>query len=247
MSKNSSSGWSVLEALEQARAALPDISMVTDVKIRNVLKGMGESIDQAQKGNASYPQLYDALVDARKILPACWADFGGVSGELLQKIDDVLVLEKTLLDHPEVHVEQAKDGKWQFRHDNNEQGPDHDYFRAGVYASRADAAMAAFAEYDVELPGVGQKEVDVEQKNQIASEQAQVVTKGEYHGSVVDVKNGLVYQDAGRGNIVRHDLKSFEEPPEIGQKLDLKYVKGVMKVMEALSHDQHSVSVSMTR
>lgn len=60
-------------------------------------------------------------------------------------------LENILQKHPEIHVDQARNGKWNFRHDDNLQGPDAEYFGRGCFASREDAIRAAFNEYDVEI------------------------------------------------------------------------------------------------
>lgn len=56
-----------------------------------------------------------------------------------------------LEEHPEIHVEQARDGKWTFRHDDNETGPDAEYFRHGLFSTREEAIRAAFDEYGVEI------------------------------------------------------------------------------------------------
>lgn len=66
------------------------------------------------------------------------------------KTAQALYRESLLAEHPEIHIEQARDGKWTFRHDDNEDEPDAEYFAVGEYASRAEAIDAAFGEYGVE-------------------------------------------------------------------------------------------------
>lgn len=60
-------------------------------------------------------------------------------------------IHQLLEDHPEIHIEQAKDGKWTFRHDDNEVGPDDQYFAKGSFNTKDEAIIAAFDEYGVEF------------------------------------------------------------------------------------------------
>lgn len=60
-------------------------------------------------------------------------------------------LRAALKRHPEIHVEQAFDGQWNFRHDDNEAGPDDNYSKRGCYLTEAGAILAAFGEYGVDL------------------------------------------------------------------------------------------------
>jgi hypothetical protein len=76
-------------------------------------------------------------------------------------------------------------------------------------------------------------------------EGAKLVTEGRHVGTVVDVKDGHVIQNAGRGQFVAHELDKFEKPPKKGDKLDINYRDGLAKVAEGFSHDNHSVSVSI--
>lgn len=60
-------------------------------------------------------------------------------------------MEAILEEHPEIHIDQAKDGKWNFRHDDNAAGPDAEYGRRGSFSTREEAIRAAFDEYGVEV------------------------------------------------------------------------------------------------
>lgn len=60
-------------------------------------------------------------------------------------------LEAELVKHPEIHIDQAKDGLWHFRHDDNEEPPDDEYWTHGTYGSRGAAIRGAFEEYDIEI------------------------------------------------------------------------------------------------
>ena len=42
--------------------------------------------------------------------------------------------------HPEIHVDQARDGKWNFRRDDNAAEPGPDYYENGSYSTNAQAA-----------------------------------------------------------------------------------------------------------
>lgn len=55
--------------------------------------------------------------------------------------------ESALSVRPEIHIEQAADGKWNFRHDDNEEEPDDEYFAHGCYPSKRECVIAAFEEY----------------------------------------------------------------------------------------------------
>lgn len=59
--------------------------------------------------------------------------------------------EAILEGHPEIHIDQARDGKWNFRHDDNAAGPDAEYGRRGSFSTREEAIRAAFDEYGVEV------------------------------------------------------------------------------------------------
>lgn len=64
---------------------------------------------------------------------------------------DTTELLSHLKEHPEIHIDQARDGKWNFRHDDNAAGPDAEYGRRGSFSTREEAIRAAFDEYGIEV------------------------------------------------------------------------------------------------
>lgn len=60
---------------------------------------------------------------------------------------DGLDVEAILLEHPEIHIDQAQDGRWNFRHDDNDQVANAAYWRRGCFTSREKAIRAAFDKY----------------------------------------------------------------------------------------------------
>jgi hypothetical protein len=77
------------QALEQARAALPDASFAgqegidPDLIIR---------INCVLHNSDDYEVLKRALIDAREALPIAWINHGGVSQELLDLIDSAILM-----------------------------------------------------------------------------------------------------------------------------------------------------------
>lgn len=63
---------------------------------------------------------------------------------------------------------------------------------------------------------------------------AKLVKNGQYHGSVVAVENGYVIQDSGRGIMIAHDSRDFEQLPQVGDKLDLQYMNGKAMSMDKM-------------
>lgn len=114
----------------------------------------GQGRDQALEGillrlvEAGWPHVYDrtrfASDTAKRV-------FAKARDYLEAEAFGNDVLQTILEEHPEIHVEQARDGKWNFRHDDNEHGPDDEYFRRGCYVTQAGAILAALDEYGVEI------------------------------------------------------------------------------------------------
>ncbi|MDP3334596.1 MAG: hypothetical protein Q8S55_21825 [Methylococcaceae bacterium] len=82
------SAWTVREALEQARAALPDASFA---KAEGVDPVLIQRINEALSSDASDDQqLKTLLIDCRNALPIAWQNHGGCSEDLLDKINRVI-------------------------------------------------------------------------------------------------------------------------------------------------------------
>jgi hypothetical protein len=80
--------WTVREALEQARAALPDVSFAEQEGIdRDVLVRINTALSSTDFSDA---KLITLLVEARKTLPKAWSGYGGCSLVLLDAIDSTL-------------------------------------------------------------------------------------------------------------------------------------------------------------
>lgn len=49
--------------------------------------------------------------------------------------------------YPEIHLDETDDGKWNFRHDDNDSVPDRDYWKCGVYETETAAMGGALEQY----------------------------------------------------------------------------------------------------
>ncbi|WP_036249883.1 hypothetical protein [Methylobacter sp. BBA5.1] len=79
------SQWSIREAIEQARAALPDWSFA---KSEGVDPALIQRINDALSSDVSDDQqLKSLLIECRSALPIAWQNHGGCSEELLNSID----------------------------------------------------------------------------------------------------------------------------------------------------------------
>ncbi len=79
------SAWTVREALEQARAALPDASFAKD---EGVDPALIQRINGALSSDASDdPQTKTLLIDCRNALPIAWQNHGGCSEDLIAAIN----------------------------------------------------------------------------------------------------------------------------------------------------------------
>jgi hypothetical protein len=80
--------WTVHEALEQSRAALPDASFAEQDGIeRDVIVRINTALSSTDFSDA---KLIPLLVEARKALITAWSGYGGCSLELLDAIDSTL-------------------------------------------------------------------------------------------------------------------------------------------------------------
>jgi hypothetical protein len=80
--------WTVREALEQARAALPDVLFAAQEGIdRRIIDRINDVLSAVDFSNL---ELKAVLVDARKALPIAWDKQGGCSDTLLRSIDSAL-------------------------------------------------------------------------------------------------------------------------------------------------------------
>ena len=79
------SPWTVHEALEQARAALPDVTFADQEGIDSELIVRINTALIAV--NSTDPELKSLLADAREALPTAWDQHGGCSDDLLSSID----------------------------------------------------------------------------------------------------------------------------------------------------------------
>lgn len=90
--------WNPVEALEQARAALPDASMAEkDGVSSDLIKRIDRVIEAARVGNTSPVAVMSMLSEARKALPGAWESHGGVSTELLEAIDKTIAGTSTTI------------------------------------------------------------------------------------------------------------------------------------------------------
>ena len=81
----SSYSWAVREALEQARAALPDVLFAEQEGIdRGLIFRINDALISAVTSDVALKVL---LTDARGALPEAWKNHGGCSDELLSSID----------------------------------------------------------------------------------------------------------------------------------------------------------------
>ena len=77
--------WTVREALEQARAALPDALFAAQEGIdRGIIDRINDALNSADSRDAVLKVL---LVEARDALPKAWEKHGVCSDELLSSID----------------------------------------------------------------------------------------------------------------------------------------------------------------
>lgn len=81
--------------------------------------------------------------------------------------------------------------------------------------------------------------------NHAADANPLVVTEGRFIGSVVEVTDKHVLQDVGRGKLVAHDKANLAEVPAVGKLADLLYKNGIGRAVEQLTHDNHSVGISL--
>lgn len=78
----------IREALEQSRAALPDVSFaVADGVDRDLIIRINVALDSLETSPSDLKAL---LVEARSILPTAWHNHGGVSDDLLKAIDSAI-------------------------------------------------------------------------------------------------------------------------------------------------------------
>lgn len=68
---------------------------------------------------------------------------------------------------------------------------------------------------------------------------------GRYIGTILEVRDGKAIQDAGRGNLVSHDVDKFSVPPVAGKKMDINYRDRIIAAAKDLSQDNHQVGVSI--
>ncbi len=83
--EESSFSWTLREALEQARAALPDVLFAAQDGIdRRIIDRINDALSAVDFSDL---ELKAVLVDARKALPIAWDKQGGCSDALLRSID----------------------------------------------------------------------------------------------------------------------------------------------------------------
>lgn len=76
--------WKLRDALEQVRAALPDICFA---KQEGVNPDLIMHINSVLNSEDNLEEFKRVLIEAKSELPTAWANHGGVAGELLQLID----------------------------------------------------------------------------------------------------------------------------------------------------------------
>jgi hypothetical protein len=76
--------WKLRDALEQVRAALPDICFA---KNEGIDPDLIMHINSVLNSEDNLEEFKRVLIEAKNALPTAWANHGGVAGELLQLID----------------------------------------------------------------------------------------------------------------------------------------------------------------
>ena len=56
-----------------------------------------------------------------------------------------------LQEHPEIHIDLANDQRWSFRHDDNVDPPDDEYWACGGYSTKREAIIKAFEAYGIDV------------------------------------------------------------------------------------------------
>lgn len=77
----------------------------------------------------------------------------------------------------------------------------------------------------------------------IAAERADIVKKGEFTGKILDIKNGIVYQQYSHDRVIKHELNSLTRKPEVGVMENVKYKGELGHVKDrALERGRESVA-----
>lgn len=71
---------------------------------------------------------------------------------------------------------------------------------------------------------------------------AQTTKTGEHIGRIEFIEGNKVFQSVGRGQYIQHELARFANPPKIGDVFHIKYVNGMMQIVEELPKDK-SISI----
>lgn len=169
----------------------------------------------------------------------------GVSAEVYSKDNDpvAVVLWRGNEPRPLMALKIAEDGAIRpFTLLSNDDIPPHDKRDAHFYV-QVEATMQGGNPIAV----VVRRDARSEPILSVGSENRALpaLPSGHYIGKVVAIEDDKVVQDAGRGQLVSHDLAQFEKQPKVGDKLDIKYSDKVMTAAKELSQDGHSVSVSV--
>lgn len=107
--------WSPLEALEQLRAALPDISFALKEGVDpDVIRDLNTTIDKSRSGREiDLPEYAEMLTRAASLLPQAWEKHGEVSAELLAGIAATrMQLGKEMLDVALGELGITQDLRW---------------------------------------------------------------------------------------------------------------------------------------
>lgn len=132
----------VMLAVENARTFQRPVPSTLS-EVRDCIRDMQSRMDHQWLTGYAALDVLDAALDGRNI--AKEGRLGCAQPEGNQE------LESALEDNSEIHIDQARDGKWNFRHDDNAAGPDAEYGRRGSFSTREEAIRAAFDEYGVEV------------------------------------------------------------------------------------------------
>lgn len=80
--------WTVFEALEQVRAALPDPGFAERCGLSyEAVALVSETVEKAKAGPVPEADMLTVLLQGKELLPAAWASHGGVSEELSDRLD----------------------------------------------------------------------------------------------------------------------------------------------------------------
>lgn len=208
--------WTPLEALEQARAALPDAGFAERYSIAPaVIHRISDAIEVAQHdASKGARDVLLALVEARGVLPRAWPE--------KQPLELFADLDRSIRSGYLELLDQY----------NSRESVEQLYGEDELFASALNDLIPGFEYPNHSHQTVGEVRdviTKLERKSaRLALEErgVPIVDSGRHVGSVVEVSGGFVVQDVGRGNLIAHDLRKCNMAPDLGLKVDIGYAGG---------------------